>query len=178
MCYFKDCMDAVNVVGATWSWRQKRCERWKRWTGVLSVYLYSGDVVSVLFCGVFCFSQNFFHFYLYCWCRHRNNGNTRKPCPSFKVAPTTLSQSPEQTSKVRTVAVTYLQFQIQVCILADRAYVLPRNVSAWPKMFPLWMGSEDRVPEADNTFVRIGYFGPVFRCTHDYTQCLKKRFHR
>jgi len=100
----------------------------------------------------------------------------RKPCPSFKVAPTNLSQSAEQTSKVRTVAVTYLQFQIQVCILADRAYVLPRNVSAWPKMFHLWMGSEEHAPEADNTFVRIGYFGPVFRCTHDYTQCLKKVF--
>ena len=54
---------------------------------------------------------------------------TRTPPIEVAVAPATFAQKPRLTHKIP-AAVTYLQFQIQVCVLADRASVSPRDVHA------------------------------------------------
>jgi len=53
--------------------------------------------------------------------------------PSLEVAPTTLTQRPRLTQKIYT-PVTYLQFQIQVCFLAN-SVPLSRHGNLHPKMF-------------------------------------------
>jgi len=57
----------------------------------------------------------------------KNSFHTRRP--SLDVAPTALAQRTRQSRKTR-ASVTYLECQIQVCFLADRAFVSPGGMHA------------------------------------------------